>query len=369
MTSKSDSIEYPVTPDLLDALMTAIVVLDEQLNIVYVNAAAESLLDHSARRLLQEPFASSYVSTTLNYASLQDCVTDQQTVVSSEAEFVLHSGQKITVEVSIQCWQSRAETGTTQLLLELRQVDLQRQILRENSQRQQLFATQSLLRGMAHEIKNPLGGLRGAAQLLARQLTHTGLTEYTDLIIAQSDRLRSLIDRLLGPSRLEQPQWVNLHELLERVAQTVAYEYGESLQISRDYDPSLPLLSGLEDSLEQVFLNIVQNAAQALDGVGNVTIKSRVEHQLTLFGKRYRQCAVISISDHGPGIPSDLQGQIFYPLVSGSKTGTGLGLSLAHSLVHQHGGKIEFNSEPGDTCFRIYLPYRQLEDFDNGTNR
>jgi len=358
----------PQSHEILDALMTAVVVLDDSLNIQYVNAAAESLLDHSARRLVNEPFASSYVSTTLAMEQLDDCLTDQQTVVNSEAEFVLHSGQKVTVEVSVQCI---ALTGAEQLqlLLELRQVDLQRQILRENSQRQQLFATQSLLRGMAHEIKNPLGGLRGAAQLLARQLTAPDLIEYTDLIIAQSDRLRNLIDRLLGPARLEQPQPVNLHELLERVAQTLSYEYDETLKLRRDYDPSLPMLRGISDSLEQVFLNIAQNAAQAMNGDGEIHLKTRVEHQLTLFGQRYRQCAVVTISDNGPGIPESLQAQIFYPMVSGRTGGTGLGLSLAHSLVHQHGGKIEFESNAGATRFQIYLPYRELEEHGDGTNR
>lgn len=354
--------------NLLDGLMTAVVVLDEQLVIRQVNTAAESLLDHSARRLLNEPFASSYVSTTLSADLLLSCLQDQQTLVNSEAEMVLHSGHKITVEVSVQFWREPSDQLPC-LLLELRQVDLQRQILQENSQRQQLFATQSLLRGMAHEIKNPLGGLRGAAQLLARQLQDSELLEYTDLIIAQSDRLRNLIDRLLGPSRIEQPHAVNLHEVIERVLQTVGYEYDAKLVLQRDYDPSLPQLSGIEDALEQVLLNIVQNAAQAMDGEGTVRVKTRVEHQLTLFGQRYRQCAVISISDTGPGIPSALQGQIFYPMVSGRSAGTGLGLSLAHSLVHQHGGKIEFHSEPGQTCFNIFLPYRQPEEFKHDEHR
>ena len=358
----------PHHADIIDALMTAVIVLHDKMSIQQDNAAAASLLDHSARRLVNEPFASSYVSSTLTNDLLEGCLKDAQTVVNAEAEIVLHSGQKLTAEVCIQSWRPAPEQRP-QLLLELRQVDLQRQILRENSQRQQLFATQSLLRGMAHEIKNPLGGLRGAAQLLARQLTEPQLIEYTDLIMAQSDRLRQLIDRLLGPARLEQPHEVNLHEVLERVAQTVLYEYENSLTIRRDYDPSLPPLSGVEDSLEQVFLNITQNAAQATQGHGEILLKTRVEHQLTLFGRRYRQCAVISISDNGSGIPAELQGQIFYPMVSGRVGGTGLGLSLAHSLVHQHGGKIEFDSVPGDTCFCIYIPYRDAEDFNHGTNR
>lgn len=350
---------------MLNSLTTAVIVADSRLHIKYVNAAAESLLDHSARRLIGEPLASSYISSSLTLEQLQNCFCDKQAVMNSEAEFVLHSGQKVTVEVTVQCLTPTVKKeATPQLLLELKQVDLQHQISRENNQRQQLYATQNLLRGMAHEIKNPLGGLRGAAQLLARQLTDPQLQEYTDLIIAQSDRLRGLIDRLLGPAQRDQAQLINVHELLERVAQTLTYEYSKSLVIERDYDPSLPSIKGIADLLEQVFLNIAQNAAQAMSGEGVICFKTRVEHQLTLFGERYRHCAVIAITDNGPGISSELQGQIFYPMVSGRSGGTGLGLSLAHSLVHQHGGKIEFTSEPGCTCFRIYLPYRNSQEPD-----
>lgn len=350
---------------MLNSLTTAVVVVDSRLHIRYVNAAAELLLDHSARRLVGEPLASSYISSSLTPEQLQSCFANQQAVMNNEAEFVLHSGQKVTVEVVVQCLTITKQADTPELLLELKQVDLQRQISRENSQRQQLYATQSLLRGMAHEIKNPLGGLRGAAQLLARQLTEPQLQEYTDLIIAQSDRLRNLIDRLLGPAQLEQPQLINLHQLLERVAQTLSYEYSEKLVIDRDYDPSLPNINGISDLLEQVFLNIAQNAAQAMSGVGAISLKTRVEHQLTLFGQRYRRCAVVAITDSGPGISPELQGQIFYPMVSGRSGGSGLGLSLAHSLVHQHGGKIEFSSEPGNTSFLIYLPYRTGEEYNS----
>ena len=341
---------------ILNQLLTGVVIVDAQWNVRYVNAAAESIFDHSAKRLIGEPFAEAYYESDLPLNTLQNCLSEAQTVVNSEASFFLHSGQKVTTEVSIQ---SLLENGIKHWLIELKQVDLQRQISRETQQQQQLFATQSLLRGMAHEIKNPLGGLRGAAQLLALELPDEELKEYTDLIVTQADRLRTLIDRMMGPVQAEQKRETNLHELLERVAKTVRYEYGERLSIKRDYDPSLPELWAMTESCEQVFLNIAQNAAQALNGEGQITFKTRIEHQLTLLGRRYRQCAVISIIDNGPGIDDAIKASLFFPMVSGRAEGTGLGLSMAHSLVHQHQGKIEVDSEPGNTVFRIYLPYQQ----------
>ncbi len=341
---------------ILNQLLTGIVIVDEGWIVRYVNAAAESIFDHSAKRLIGEPFAEAYYESDLPLNTLQNCLSEEQTVVNSEASFFLHSGQRVTTEVSIQ---SLHDDGQKQWLIELKQVDLQRQISRETQQQQQLFATQSLLRGMAHEIKNPLGGLRGAAQLLALELPDESLREYTDLIVTQADRLRTLIDRMMGPVQAEHKRETNLHELLERVAKTLRYEYGDSLEIKRDYDPSLPELWAMAESCEQVFLNIAQNAAQALEGTGRITFKTRIEHQLTLLGRRHRQCAVISIIDDGPGIDDAIMASLFYPMVSGRAEGTGLGLSMAHSLVHQHQGKIEVDSEPGHTVFRIYLPYQQ----------
>jgi len=345
---------------LLNQLLTGILILDDRLTICYVNSSAESLLDHSAKRLLGEPFSAAFYHCSLASETLIECLNSEQTVLNAEVHFALHSGHDIRVETSIQTVDQ--EFGRA-LLLELKQVDQLRRINQEDQQRNQLFATQHLLRGMAHEIKNPLGGLRGAAQLLARQLPDEKLTEYTDLIISQSDRLRYLVDRLLGPTKPGESKLTNIHEVLERVVRTLTYEYGESLKLTRDYDPSLPDIRVVPEACEQVFLNIAQNAAQAMSGTGTIVIKTRVEHQLTLFGLRYRQCAVVTITDNGPGIPAELRDTLFYPLISGRAEGTGLGLSLAQNLVHQHKGKIEFDSSPGKTRFSVYLPYLTA---DNG---
>lgn len=342
------------TNTLINQLLTGILVLDEHFTIRYVNSAAESLLDHSAKRLLGEPFSTAFFQCSLASETIANCFQYEQRVLNTDVEFTLHSGHRITVDVCIQTIQ---DSGQTQLLMELRKADQLRRINQEDQQRNQLFATQHLLRGMAHEIKNPLGGLRGAAQLLARELNDDYLKEYTDLIISQSDRLRFLVDRLLGPMKPGKREWVNIHEITERVAKTLFYEYGDSLKITRDYDPSLPDIMIVEESCEQVFLNIAQNAAQAMNGNGKLTLRTRVEHQMTLFGERYRQCAVVHFIDTGPGISDALRDTLFYPLVSGRAEGTGLGLSLAQTIVHQHKGKIEVNSEPGRTQFSVYLPY------------
>lgn len=342
------------TTTLINQLLTGILVLDERLIILYVNSAAESLFDHSAKRLSGEPFTTAFFQSSLAIETLQNCFQYEQRVLNTDAEFTLHSGHRVTVDVCIQTLQ---DNNQTRLLIELRKVDQLRQINQEDQQRNQLFATQHLLRGMAHEIKNPLGGLRGAAQLLARELKDDYQKEYTDLIINQSDRLRFLVDRLLGPMKPGKKEPVNIHEVTERVAKTLAYEYGEELSILRDYDPSLPDIMVVAESCEQVFLNIAKNAAEAMKGDGQLLIKTRVEHQLTLFGERYRQCAVVYFMDNGPGISEELRNTLFYPLVSGRAQGTGLGLSLAQTIVHQHKGKIDVKSEPGQTQFAVYLPY------------
>lgn len=344
-----------VTPSaLLDQLLTGIVILDNELTVRYVNSAAESLLDHSAKRLMGAPFSAAFLHSSLAPETLLHCLQNEQTLFNAETQIALHSGNSVRAEVSIQAIEYDTARG---LLLELKHVDQWHRINQEDQQRNQLYATQHLLRGMAHEIKNPLGGLRGAAQLLARQLPSPQLTEYTDLIISQSDRLRDLVDRLLGPNQRHQPKDTNIHEVLEAVITTLTYEYGDTLVFQRDYDPSLPDMRVVAEACEQVFLNIAQNAAQAVSGTGTIEVKTRVEHQVTLFGSRYRQCAVITFGDNGPGVPDSIQDTLFYPLISGRAEGTGLGLSLAQSLVHQHQGKIAFESRPGKTEFSVYLPY------------
>ncbi|MBN2700917.1 MAG: PAS domain-containing sensor histidine kinase, partial [Methylothermaceae bacterium] len=212
-----------------------------------------------------------------------------------------------------------------------------------------------LLRGLAHEIKTPLGGLRGAAQLLATELTDPALSEYTDVIIAEADRLKALIDRLLAPNQPPRMIELNIHQILERVSQVLAAEY-PTLAFRRDYDPSLPPIHGDPDQLIQAFLNIARNAAQALEGDGEITLRTRIKRRVTIRQQHHRQAVRIDIIDAGPGIAPELLDQIFYPMITSRPDGTGLGLSIAQTLVTRHGGMIECQSQPGRTCFSIYLP-------------
>jgi two-component system nitrogen regulation sensor histidine kinase GlnL len=240
----------------------------------------------------------------------------------------------------------------------MRKIDQQRRLTQELNQHAQQQAAKLLVRGLAHEIKNPLGGLRGAAQLLEKMLPDPSLTEYTHIIIEQADRLRALVDRLLGPQKPGKKTQENLHQVLEKVRQLVELESQNSITIERDYDPSLPEILMDADQIEQAMLNIVSNAAQILASQehGKITIRTRTVHQANIHGKRCKLAARIEITDNGPGIQPELQDTLFYPMVSGREGGTGLGLSISQNLIDQHNGKIDVESWPGHTNFTIYLP-------------
>ena len=218
-----------------------------------------------------------------------------------------------------------------------------------------------MIRQLAHEIKNPLGGIRGAAQLLERQLADPEQREYTDVIISETDRLASLVDTLLGPGGPPNKKPVNIHELLEYVVRIVAAEDTRKLTIHRDYDPGLPLIDLDRDQMVQAFLNLVGNAAAALDGQGTITLRSRAVTNFTIGNIRHRVIASIEIEDDGPGIPAELQDTVFYPLVTSKPEGTGLGLPAAQELLSRHGGLIEFESRPGRTLFAVRIPLEQVK--------
>jgi len=243
-----------------------------------------------------------------------------------------------------------------EILVELQQVDNHLRISKEEQLLTQQNTARLLVRGLAHEIKNPLGGLRGAAQLLDLELNDPELKEYTQIIIAESDRLQGLMDKMLGPNKLPNKKTLNIHEVLERVRQLVQAEASGGLIIKSDYDPSIPDIQGDKDQLIQAILNIVKNAVQAVESKGEILIKTRIHRQMTIGRKRHKLTAQIDIVDNGPGINADMMGQIFYPMITGRADGTGLGLSIAQSLINQHSGLIECHSEPGHTVFTIFLP-------------
>jgi two-component system nitrogen regulation sensor histidine kinase GlnL len=249
-----------------------------------------------------------------------------------------------------------------ELLVELHQVDRQLRITREENLLTQHHATQALIKGLAHEIKNPLGGLRGAAQLLERELPDPALREYTRIIIEEADRLQALMNRMIGPNRMPSRARVNIHTVLEHVRGLILAENPMGPAVHRDYDPSIPEFTADQDRLIQAFLNIARNAAAAAGRAGILGFRTRVLRQFTIGSRRHRLVLLAELSDDGPGIPEEIKDHIFFPMVSGHPGGTGLGLPIAQELINQHGGLIECESRPGETRFFVYLPLESDHD-------
>ena len=344
----------PATHPLLDSLSTATVQLDAQLTVQYTNTAAEQLLGINSK--------GSHGKHIVQLVRLPDPLIQRLEEAQDTGQGF--SDRHVTIDrpgvesILVDCviTPHATDAGVDTLIIELTSVDRHVRIARDAAVQHQQEYVQTMLRGMAHEIKNPLGGIRGAAQLLARELTSEDLGEYTDVIIKEADRLQILIDRMLGPASLPVHEPVNIHEVLEHVRKLIQAEAISHLTLEIDYDPSIPEFSGDRDRLTQVFLNILSNARNAVEDSGLILIKTRVITSHTIGGIRHPLVIKTDIIDNGPGIPDPLIDSIFYPMVSGSQNGTGLGLSIAQSIMAQLGGLIECSSRPGNTVFTIYLP-------------
>ena len=340
----------------LEMLSAAVLLLDDELQVTYANPAAETLLAHGRKHLLG-------VTIDKVMPGNEAFVGRLQQTLESDAGF---NDNDLVLDVAgepvhLHCVISPTEAGDGVLLLEFRELEQQLKIAREARILEQQQANRELLRNLAHEIKNPLGGIRGAAQLLERELSDPELREFTQVIVKEADRLQSLMNRLLTPNRMPRIEPVNIHEVTERVRAVLLAEFPEGLTIRRDYDTSLPDLVGDKESLIQAVLNVARNAAQATDGRGEIVIITRIERQVTVARKRHRLAIAVTIEDDGPGVPPELAELIFYPMVSGREGGTGLGLSLAQSFVGRHQGMIEYESVPGRTRFTLLLPVRARE--------
>jgi two-component system nitrogen regulation sensor histidine kinase GlnL len=340
----------------LDYLASAVILLDARQHVCYANSAAQNLLAATGRSLEGRSFdAVVRYSATLK-AALTNAVsngwsyTGQNVEIRRDDHEILHLNCTVT---PVHC----ADAPEIRMLMELQPIDQQLRISREERLIEQQQASRELIRNLAHEIKNPLGGIRGAAQLLEHEFNNPALKEYTQVIITEADRLQNLMQRLLSPHRGNmQPALVNIHDILERVRSLLLLEYPDGLEIQRDYDASLPELMGDREQLIQVFLNIARNAAQALEGKGRIIFRTRAARQVTLVKRRFRLAIDATIIDNGPGIPETFLERMFYPLVSSRPEGTGLGLTLAQSFVQQHQGVIECTSRPGHTAFLTRLP-------------
>jgi two-component system nitrogen regulation sensor histidine kinase GlnL len=338
----------------LDLLATGVVLLDRRLRVVRCNQAAEALFGLSGRQLEGQRFSEVMRDTDVIDAILEEAFTFQFDVKRQHVAWNLPMRGSTQIDTTVTV---HRELDQVLACVELREIDQQLRLDREERQADLTQANKELLRNLAHEIKNPLGGVRGAAQLLDRELPSEDLREYTQVIIKEADRLQELVDRMLAPhrkARVLEP--VNIHEVCERVRSLMLAEFPETLRIRRDYDTSLPPVHGDREQLIQVVLNVVRNAAQALDGHGEITLRSRVARQVTIAKRRHRLALDLHVVDNGPGIPEDIRERVFYPLVSGNPSGHGLGLTLAQSFVHQHGGLMDVESRKGLTDFLIRLP-------------
>ncbi len=329
----------------LDLLATAVVALDERFVVRYANPAAENLLATGARSLIGQPFLSFFAERAELERTLDEARITHWDYSAQDATYA-------RTGLPLSCIVTRIEAQGLALLAELRPLDQQLRQAREERLMFEQQANRELIRNLAHEIKNPLGGLRGSAQLLERELDRPELREYTQVIIKEADRLQALMDRMLTPHRARRIEPLGIHEVLERVRILVKSEYG--IEICRDYDPSLPEMLGDREQLIQALLNIARNAAQA--GGRSIVFRTRAVRQITILRQRFKLALELQVVDDGPGVPEEIHDRIFSPLVSGREGGSGLGLSLAQTFIQYHQGVIEFESHPGRTTFRILLP-------------
>lgn len=339
---------------VVEGLSIAVLVLDRRLRLLFMNSAAETLFELSFRKAHKLALSELIMGAEAFMAGLRRCLESGHPYIERELQLSLPPDRVVTVDCTAAPLLER--DPPLELLLELRQVDWRLRISREEHILAQHHTTRALVRNLAHEIKNPLGGLRGAAQLLERELPDPALREYTGIIIGEADRLRNLVDRMLGPNQLPVHSEVSIHEILERVCSLVKAEANPGIRIERDYDPSIPSLWGDADRLIQAVLNVLRNAVQAIGQCGLIILRTRVQRQYTIGAKRHKLVARLDVIDDGPGIPFEQQEQIFYPMISGRPDGTGLGLSIAQGIVNQHGGLIECASRPGETVFTLLLP-------------
>ena len=344
--------------ELLDAMVTSVFLLDQDLHVTYLNAAAQTLLGVGPNQALGKSIADLTRGAESLLPMFDRARDGGEGVVQRELAWPAPGG----VDRILDCAVTQVILGgkDLRLLLEIEDITQHRRLTRENALLAQLGGSRLMVRQLAHEIKNPLGGLRGAAQLLERELLDPALREYTRVIISEADRLTNLLDSLLGPGRPPSKQLVNVHELLERVYHLLRSEAPQGVTIDRDYDPSLPPLTLDPNHIIQAMLNLGRNAIQALGAAAlespRLILRTRAASNVSVGAHRHRLVASIQFEDNGPGVLNEIRETIFYPLVSGRADGTGLGLGIAQDLVSRHGGLIEFDSAPGRTIFVISLP-------------
>lgn len=342
---------------MFDHLSTAVLLFDKSLKLTCVNAAGEDLLLISNRRAIGQTPAEIIPEPPTLADTIKKVLETSHPYTERSVPVILSNGHSITVDCKVT--PIIVDDKCSEIIVELIDADSIQRVLREENLSMLHDTARESLRGMAHEIKNPLGGIRGAAQLLQRELTEheNDLVEYTRIIIQEADRLRDFIDRMLTSDQKKNIERINIHETLEYVCSLVDAEYERSFAITRDYDPSLPTLEADRGQIIQAILNVLRNAVQAANG--NIGIRTRIIRQVTMHKHIHRLAVKIEIVDDGPGIPAEIEKSIFYPMITGRPEGTGLGLSIAQSLINAHGGSIEYERRNDKTVFSIYLPTEQ----------
>ena len=352
----ASALEHFDPADLFDALSTGIVVLDAQLCPIYANVAAQDLLAFSLNHARGKPFAELMHDANGLIATLHRALKGRVGIADREITVRPSGASRDAKVLDITITPLEGQVTGTHLLVELADDTQRQRISRDNDLLARLDGSRLMIRQLAHEVKNPLGGLRGAAQLLERELADANLREYTSVIIREADRLTGLVDSMSGPGRPPHKTTVNIHEICEHVRHLLRAEAPESVQIELDYDPSVPSALIDRHQIIQALLNIARNALQALGTSGRMVLRTRTLSNVSIGPARYRLVASVQVEDDGPGVPVELRSSIFYPLVTGRANGSGLGLAVAQDLVIRHGGLVEFESEPGRTVFTLLLP-------------
>lgn len=349
-----------VHKQLLDTLKTGVVMMDNKLRLLYLNVAAENLLEISVRKASQLFIGDVFIKAAKDIDEMQTALNNNNSFTKRQTQLQLMRGKAVDVDYTMTPFEENDEQYA---LLEITSLEHSYRINREESLNNTHATTRELVRGLAHEIKNPLGGIRGAAQLLAQELNSEELADYTNVIIEEADRLHKLVDKLVGSRQPMNMQPTSIHEVLERVRSLVEAEIsGKNIRLLRDYDPSIPAVLADSSQLIQAMLNILRNAMQSLfnpkvdHDLGRIHLRTRIIRNTTIGARFHRLAACIKIIDNGPGIKPELVDSIFYPMISGRAEGTGLGLSITHSIINQHNGLIECESRPGATCFTVLLP-------------
>ncbi|MDH3221631.1 MAG: nitrogen regulation protein NR(II) [Gammaproteobacteria bacterium] len=338
---------------ILDTLETTLLCLDAERRITYINATGEALFEHSASSLVGRHFDSLLSRIEPSTISAKLALAPRP-MTEHAAVITLANGNVIVADYSI--YPFGENSPEAEILLEIRQLERQAQIAREEFNQLQQQASQQLARGLAHEINNPLGGIRGAAQLLQRELDRPEWLEYTEVIISEVDRLQTLIRNMLGPGTKLQRRLINIYEVLEHICKIVHAAEPKRIQIHRDYDPSIPPLMADRDLLIQAFLNLARNAVQAIDDRGEITVKTRIDRNYTIGQTTHPLVVQIDITDSGRGISRELSETIFLPMITDKPEGNGLGLPIAQEIISRHGGKIFLRSSAAGSTFSTILP-------------